>query len=917
MRKLILLCFVFGALFFILPKTAQAILCGPDWMLFDVDMLSISVSGNELIIAGTLENGTCTQHCGTVEIPNGIWGVADPLGYLQYQIDNTSYTGWINLEYGNTFIPPGQWFQLSPASPASPICSVESTRITPAAYMFDTGLTRIPLTGTQLNPGTHVLYLRQYFDIDQNGYEGFEYSIPSAGFDFTLSPSPNSGISRMGASINSTITVTKTVGTASAVSFSAVSSPSGPTATFSPSSCTPSISTCTTTMTINPNGSSDGTYTITVSGTTGLTTRATTFTLQISNNPVDILIRQGGTTNPFSNGPITINPGTDVELQWFTSGVDSCSSYADPDNGSWIDADSVPLSGNRNIAALTGSTNFTLKCSTAYYYTGTYETEIGECSLLEQNYAFRIYNTVGDGISYRINGGVWTNLTQGSQWTQTSGFCADGCVEGVCVNIYQIDFFTPNLAVGSYTLELRYRVYDTRFKTTAYEQGPLINFTVSEYSDTVTANVNHAPDVPTLISPANGSYVNAAAPDPTFSATVTDSDIGQTIRANFEVTGFGTGNGGYVTTSGTSSWGPIAGILDDTYIWRAYAEDSPGATSSWSEYWSFTKDTVLPIVVIDQENGNSGDTNITVGLSEDDDRSGIAEGDVDVGWRLIDSPTWGAWVDTDLPNNGSTIDDFIYLGVRGYEYQFRYRAKDNAGNWSDYSTDGMVVVPFNFKPTVTNLNISIPDFCSTSPAYFFSWIYSDTDGDTEREFNIQVDDSGATFPSPEINRTYSGLSNPSPTTNNQAAIVLLNPQADYLSYNRIYNWRVRVYDINGLDSGWVNGTAFNAPTHRSPACNFTWSPISPNPGESTIFTDSSNCYDISGNSTPCTNWNWTFTDGNPATSTQQNLITQFTTSGTKDVILQVTDSFGSQCSITRQVIVSLPLPSKWKEIRPW
>ncbi|MDP2924566.1 MAG: hypothetical protein Q8O30_12770, partial [Candidatus Omnitrophota bacterium] len=592
MRNLILFCFIFGALFFILPNIAQAILCGPAWQLFDVDMLSLSVSGNELTIVGTLDNGYCEQHCATPTV-DGVWAVADPLGELQYQIDNTSDGGWIDLTYGSVFAPSGQWEQRSPASPTQ--CTEEGpfgTAYRSAFYEFNTSITRIPLTGTQLNSGVvHTLYLRQYFDIGQNGYDQFEYSIPSAGFDFNLSATPNSAISRMGASVSSTITVTKIVGTASAVSFSAISSPPGPTATFSPSSCTPN-NVCTTTMTVNPNGAPDGTtYTITVSGTTGLTTRATIFTLQTSNNPVDILIRQGGTTNPFSNGPIIINSGGAADLQWATSGVSSCTAISS--NPSWSGAKS--LLGSTTITGLTTSTGFELRCSnSAYHYTGTYETEIGDCSLPEQNYAFRIYDTAGNGISYRINGGAWTNLTQGSQWTQTGGFCVDGCVEGACVNIYQIDFFTPNLAVGSYTLELRYRIYDTRFKNNYYESGPQINFTVSQFSDTVTANVNHAPDIPTLVSPANGSYVNAAAPDPTFSATVTDSDTGQTIRANFEVTGFGTGNGGYVTTSGTSTWGPVAFATDNTYSWRAYAEDNLGAISSYTGYWSFTRDTIRP-----------------------------------------------------------------------------------------------------------------------------------------------------------------------------------------------------------------------------------------------------------------------------------------------------------------------------------
>jgi PKD repeat protein len=100
-----------------------------------------------------------------------------------------------------------------------------------------------------------------------------------------------------------------------------------------------------------------------------------------------------------------------------------------------------------------------------------------------------------------------------------------------------------------------------------------------------------------------------------------------------------------------------------------------------------------------------------------------------------------------------------------------------------------------------------------------------------------------------------------------------------------------------------------------PSCNFSWLPVSPNPEESVSFTNTSPSYNISGGTVLCANWNWTFTGGSPATSTQQNPTSEFATSGSKDVILRVTDSFGSTCSITRQVIVGLPLP-RWKEVRP-
>ena len=225
----------------------------------------------------------------------------------------------------------------------------------------------------------------------------------------------------------------------------------------------------------------------------------------------------------------------------------------------------------------------------------------------------------------------------------------------------------------------------------------------------------------------------------------------------------------------------------------------------------------------------------------------------------------------------------------------------------------------SLAPTATNLTVNASDWCAASPAYYLSWTYSDPDGDQQSRFDLQIDDSGILFPSPEINRTFPGLSNPSPTTNNQAVNVLTLPQADYLTYGTRYYWRVKVYDATGLDSDWVYPVPqyFDTPSHKLPSCDFTWLPTSPNVGESTDFTDQSTCYDALGDSIPCTSWSWTFTDGTPLTSILQNPTgIKFALPGTKDVTFTVTDSFGSQCSVTMQVNVNL-IPREWKEIKPW
>jgi len=490
-------------------------------------------------------------------------------------------------------------------------------------------------------------------------------------------------------------------------------------------------------------------------------------------------------------------------------------------------------------------------------------------------------------VEYNLDNGAWADvddLNRVQDPTTCNCLCQPyGCSD--CqgeVIIARVD--VSQLELGTHTVSFRFA---TSCSTTYITDS--CTFTIAE--------------LPSIAPISPMGYLNSANPNPLFQARVRD-DNGSLVRAYFQVVGSGSFVGNQVNSMEISSVGPITFFEDGTYFWYGWAENSLGLISSDSAIYAFTRDTVPPIADIQYTEGTIANTSIHITLIEADERTGIASGLVEA------SVNGGNWTSI-----YSGTADFDYPVVNGNTYRFRYTVTDGAGN-TNTDTGGTVTVVLNNKPSASNLNFSVPDFCSSSPAYFFSWTYSDADNDTQSRFDFQVDDSGASFPSPEIDRTYSGLSNPSPSSNNQAVIVLPSAQSDYLTYNRTYNWRVRVYDSRGLDSGWINGTAFNTPNHRAPICNFTWSPINPSPQQSVNFSDTSICYDLSGSQTPCANWNWTFTDANPSSSTQQNPTTQFLTSGTKDVTLTVTDSFGKQCSTTKQVIVNLPLP-KWKEIRPW
>jgi len=71
--------------------------------------------------------------------------------------------------------------------------------------------------------------------------------------------------------------------------------------------------------------------------------------------------------------------------------------------------------------------------------------------------------------------------------------------------------------------------------------------------------------------------------------------------------------------------------------------------------------------------------------------------------------------------------------------------------YSSYSNEVSVTLP-SCPPTASNLKVVKGDYCSSPPAHYFSWTYTDPAGDNENQFQFQVDNN-SDFGSPEVNRT--------------------------------------------------------------------------------------------------------------------------------------------------------------------
>lgn len=621
-------------------------------------------------------------------------------------------------------------------------------------------------------------------------------------FDFTVLVNPPSGSVTRDDSVQTTVTITKTQGTAANVSLSASSLPTGVTARFSPVSCTPN-STCTSTLTLTANSTAPAVTNdnIIITGTSGSIVNTTTYTLTV-----------------------------------FVPTL-SCALTAIPSSGQ-APLNDVDLSANVSGTA-TGSIVYKFDCT---------------------------------------NNGTWEHT---SSATTTDPYR----INNLC------DYATAN-------------IYTAKAQVT---RGGL----TAECPVTITVT-NDAPNVPVLIAPPNNVWINY---NPTFQATV--SDLGDQVRAQFQVIGAATYIGNYVTGSGTSSTGPV--VLTNSSndfcfnnTWHARAQDISGLLSDWSTYWRVKVDKVAPETVAVSSPAIAVTTQIPVTLTEIDSCSGIQAGDVDV------SINGGSWVNTGLPSGGAIINDFNYTGIDNNTYRFRYRVQDNAGNWSGYVYSVTTTVDINNPPVLGSLSRSASNQCMTAPYYTFVWTYSDADGDTGTLLEFQVDNN-SDYSSPTINRSVN-VNYVNGTVYNQTGILSTIATPDYLLFNTRYYWRARVSDEHGLFSAWVSGSSFLTSLHHYPMVDFINIPLKPNVNESTQFTDASICYDNVSTGSSCSDPNdsfkWIFLYGNPSTSTLENPIVEFTESGNQSVTLEVEDSDGFTCSLTKTLRINYALP-KWKEIAPF
>jgi hypothetical protein len=191
-----------------------------------------------------------------------------------------------------------------------------------------------------------------------------------------------------------------------------------------------------------------------------------------------------------------------------------------------------------------------------------------------------------------------------------------------------------------------------------------------------TPPTNSAPNAPTLVSPASGSYTYNS--QPTLSASYSDPDAG-TGTANYIIASsssadcstnqVASGTSASVSSGSNTTWAPDSALTpDSTYFWCAQNDDGT-LQSAWTALGNFILDTTNPTSSISSPSDNSYFASTTVDLSGTSSDTNLQKTEISV--------DGGAYAAT-----SGTADSWTYSaeGLSEGAHTFQTKATDLAGN---------------------------------------------------------------------------------------------------------------------------------------------------------------------------------------------------------------------------------------------
>jgi WD40 repeat protein len=357
--------------------------------------------------------------------------------------------------------------------------------------------------------------------------------------------------------------------------------------------------------------------------------------------------------------------------------------------------------------------------------------------------------------------------------TLETGFVASGSEASVSVD--------PPLAAGSYT-------WRARAKDSAGNASDWSNtraFTVQ------TPPNNRPPAVPELIAPADGATVS---PTPTLRVRLSDPDNDQ-VQAVIEVyrgtDKVRTLETGLVASGSEASVSVDPSLEAGDYTWRARAKDSVGNASDWSNTRAFTvqpppnnRPPAVPELVAPADGATVSPTpTLRVRLSDPDNDP------VQAVIEISDASGVVRTLETGFVASGSEASVSVDPPLEAGDYTWRARAKDSAGNESEWSNPRAFTVqppPNNRPPAVPEL-VAPADGATVSPAPTLRVRLSDPDNDPVQAV-IEISDASGVVRTLETGFVASG----------SEASVSVDPPLTAGDYT----WRARAKDSAGNESEW-------------------------------------------------------------------------------------------------------------------
>jgi len=188
-----------------------------------------------------------------------------------------------------------------------------------------------------------------------------------------------------------------------------------------------------------------------------------------------------------------------------------------------------------------------------------------------------------------------------------------------------------------------------------------------------------APVEPTLQSPPDGTITNDNTPTSVWNVVIDPSGLTYDLQVDNdsdfsspEVEQIGLVDNTYTST---------AELVDENYSWRVRAVDGAGNVGEWSVVWTFLIDTILPgsPTLVSPENGAV--------VSAPDIMFSWSEPEPDVTYHVqIDNET--SFTSPYVHENSSITDNsYTYTFALVGTYYWRARARDEAGNWSEWNRE--------------------------------------------------------------------------------------------------------------------------------------------------------------------------------------------------------------------------------------